>query len=214
MDILIFIFEITGIATYAVLGAMTAIKKRMDLFGTVILGVVTAVGGGIIRDIILGRTPPIAFVKPVYAVVAIICSLIIAIPGIRLALVKSKKIYNKAMFILDTVGLSFFTVIGIGIAFESTEYNMFLVVFVGVITGVGGGVLRDILSGEIPHIFVKHIYACASILGAITSAFLWDFSGKFIAMVTGMAVIIVIRTLSAHFKWNLPIILNDEEKRH
>lgn len=214
MDILIFIFEIIGIATYAVLGAMTAIKKRMDLFGTVILGIVTAMGGGIIRDIILGRTPPVAFVKPVYASVAIICSLIIAVPGIRLVLVKSKKIYNKAMFILDTVGLSFFTVIGIGIAFESAQYNMFLVVFVGVITGVGGGVIRDILSGEIPHIFVKHIYASASILGAIAAAFLWDMAGKFIAMVLGMAVIIVVRVLSAHFKWNLPIILNDEEKRH
>ncbi len=212
MDTLIFIFEIIGVATYGILGAMTAIKKRMDLFGTVILGATTAMGGGIIRDVILGRTPPIAFIKPVYISVAVLCSLIVAVPGIRLILVRSKKIYDKTMFILDTVGLAFFTVIGIGIAFDATQYNMFLVVFVGVITGVGGGILRDIMSGEIPHIFVKHIYACASILGAVTAAVLWESTGRLIAMLSGMAVVIVVRVLSAHFKWNLPIVLNDEEK--
>lgn len=208
----IFIFEIIGIAAYAVMGALTAIKRKMDMFGTVVLGVTTATGGGIIRDIILGNTPPRTFIHPVYAAVATLFSIIVLIPGIRKRFINNNKIYDKVMFLLDTIGLGIFTIMGVDVAFESSaEYNMFLVVFVGVVTGVGGGVLRDLLSGNIPYIFVKHIYACASITGAVISTLMWESVGKFYATVAGIAVIFIIRCLSAYFRWNLPVVKSREE---
>lgn len=212
MDTLIFIIEILGTAAFAVSGAITAIKKRMDMFGIIILGMTTAVGGGVIRDIILGRTPPAAFTYPIYSFIAILFSAVMLIPGIRKRFIQNNTIYNKVMFILDTIGLGLFTVMGVGIAFEaSEEYNMFLVVFVGVVTGVGGGVLRDVLSGNIPYIFVKHIYACAAVAGALVCAGLWGAAGKAYAMLLGMAVIFIIRSLSAYFRWNLPVTYDKEE---
>lgn len=206
MDILAFIFEIIGVITYSVSGAMTAAKKKMDIFGAVTLGVITAVGGGIMRDITLGRTPPIAFTHPIYVAVSILASLAVLIPAVRRLFLHNNLIYEKVMFILDTVSLGLFTAIGVGVAFElNGEANLFLTVFVGVITGVGGGVLRDVLSGSIPYIFVKHIYACASIVGAIFAALFWNILGKGVTMLICIAIICIIRTLSAHFKWNLPI---------
>lgn len=208
----IFIFEIIGTAAYAVMGALTAIKRNMDMFGTVVLGVTTATGGGIIRDVILGNTPPRTFIHPVYAAVAMIFSLIVIIPGIRKRFINNNKIYEKIIFILDTIGLGLFTIMGVGIAYEtSADYSMFLVVFVGVITGVGGGILRDLFSGSIPYIFVKHIYACASIAGAIVCALMWNSTGKIYAMITGMIVVILIRCLSAHYRWNLPVSHGKDE---
>lgn len=206
MDILTFIFEIIGIITYAVSGAMTAAKKRMDMFGAVTLGVITAVGGGIMRDITLGRTPPAAFTHPIYVGVSIISSMAVLVPAVRRLFMQNNRIYEKVMFLLDTVSLGLFTAIGVGVAFDlKGETNMFLTVFVGVITGVGGGVLRDVLSGSIPYIFVKHIYACASIVGAIFCALFWDILGKGWAMLLCIGITCIIRILSAHFKWNLPI---------
>jgi len=209
----IFIFEIIGTAAYAVMGALTAIKRKMDMFGTVVLGVTTATGGGIIRDVILGYTPPRTFRYPVYAAVATIFSVIVIIPFIRKRFIDNNKIYEKIIFILDTVGLGLFTIMGVGIAYETSgDYSLFLVVFVGVITGVGGGVLRDIFSGSIPYIFIKHIYACASIAGAIVCAVMWNITEKSYAMITGMIIIVMIRCLSAYFKWNLPVSREREEK--
>ena len=76
--------------------------------------------------------------------------------------------------------------------------------FVGVVTGVGGGVLRDVMAGDTPYIFVKHVYASASLLGALMCAALWQWAGELPAMLTGTGTVVLIRCLSAHFRWNLP----------
>ncbi len=97
-----------------------------------------------------------------------------------------------------------FTVVGIQTAYSvSTGRGAFLVVFVGVITGVGGGVLRDVLAGEKPYIFVKHIYACASIAGAVACVIIWRFNST-AAVIAGAAIVFVVRLLAAHFRWSLP----------
>jgi uncharacterized membrane protein YeiH len=107
--------------------------------------------------------------------------------------------------VMDALGLGVFTVVGIRIAFDvSHDFSGFLLIFVGVVTGVGGGITRDVLAGDTPYIFVKHIYAVASLIGAIACVVLWDFIGSAYAMLTGTVVIVVIRILSALFKWNLP----------
>ena len=197
MELLFFVLEIIGTVAFAVSGALAAIRKKMDIFGVVILGMTTAVAGGIIRDLILGVTPPAAFVEPVYALVAVGVSLIIFIPAIRKALSRLEAV----LLVMDSIGLAIFTVIGVRAGMQ--YHNLFLNIFVGTVTGVGGGVLRDLFAGNRPYIFVKHFYACASIIGALICSLLWNFN-SLIAMICGMGSIFVLRILAAVFKWSLP----------
>ena len=204
MDQFMFILELISTAAYAVLGSLKAVKKEMDMFGTVVLGVTTAIGGGVIRDIVIGKTPPTAFVSPIFTTVAAIFSGIVLITHIRKKISENSVTYDRILFILDTMGLGAFTVTGVGTVIDSGNYNMLLIVFVGVITGVGGGVLRDIFSGDIPYIFVKHIYACASIVGAIVCVYAYRWFGVVASLIFGSAAVILMRYLAAHYRWNLP----------
>lgn len=205
METFILILELAGTMAFAASGAITALKKGMDLFGVCILGLTTAVGGGVIRDVILGNTPPATFLNPIYASVALVTSLVLFLPRIRHLLMWDQRLYDLSMLILDSLGLGIFTVVGIRIAWRSTaEPTLFLLVFVGVVTGVGGGVLRDVMAGDTPYIFVKHIYACASLAGALVCAGLWHPAGEVAAILAGAGVVVLIRFLSAHYRWNLP----------
>lgn len=109
------------------------------------------------------------------------------------------------LLVMDTLGLGVFTVVGISTAYAAVpESGKFLLIFVGVITGVGGGVMRDVMAGNMPYIFVKHIYACASLAGAFICAYGWEAMGMRNAMVAGMLLVVVIRFLAAYYRWNLP----------
>lgn len=205
METLVFILEIIGTVAFAVSGAMVGINKKMDIFGVCILGLTVAVGGGIIRDVILGNTPPNMFKNPVYALVAVITSVIVFIPAVRGLLKKTQKIYDLTLRIMDSVGLGVFTVVGVQVA-KTTSYEAgtFLAIFVGVLTGVGGGIICDLFADEMPAIFVKHIYACASLVGAVLCVLLWNIIGSAAAMVIGCVSVIVLRILAAHYRWSLP----------
>lgn len=204
MEKFFFLFEIIGTIAFAVSGAMTAIKKNMDIFGVSILGLTTAVGGGTLRDIVLGQTPPSMFRDPVYGIVAILVSVVIFIPAVRKVLMHNALLYERMMLWMDSVGLGIFTVIGIRTAVEQGEHGAFLLLFVGMITGVGGGVLRDLFSGSTPSIFVKHFYACASGAGAILCIVLLAPLGQTAATILGALTVFVLRLLAAHFRWSLP----------
>ena len=205
MQISIFILELIGTVAFAVSGAMVALKKNMDIFGVAILGLTTAVGGGALRDILLGNTPPVMFREPVYALLAIFVSIVVFIPQVRHLLTHNHALYDRMMLVMDSLGLGIFTVVGINTAYElSNDYTFFLLVFVGTITGVGGGVLRDVMAGDTPYIFVKHVYACASAGGAVLCAALYVPLGKAPAMFLGALTVIIIRLLAAHYKWSLP----------
>ena len=205
MEHFLFFLEILGTISFAASGALTGLKKNMDIFGVCILGLTTAVGGGVIRDLILGNTPPNTFRDPVYALLALAVSAVIFLKTVRNLLQRDPLWYDQMMLMMDSLGLGAFTTVGIQVAFENTESpTLFLLVFVGVITGVGGGVVRDLLAGDTPYIFVKHIYASASLAGALLCAGMWHHAGHRPAMLTGTALIVVIRLLSAHFRWNLP----------
>ena len=177
MDEFIFILELIGTVAFASSGAMIAIEKKMDIFGVNVLGATTAVGGGIMRDIILGLTPPGAFSHPVYVLVAALTSTILFVIA-----------YAKPT------------------AFESRAVggeNVFFFVFIGTLTGVGGGVLRDIMAGETPYILVKHIYACAAIAGGIVCVVGRTAFGEAYGTILGLAATVLLRFLAAHFRWNL-----------
>lgn len=205
MDQLILVLELVGTLAFAASGAMTALKKNMDLFGVCILGLTTAVGGGVIRDVILGATPPATFQSPIYAVVAVATSAVLFWPRLRRLFMWDPALYDLAMLVMDSAGLGIFTVMGIRIAYAQVDRpGWFLLVFVGVVTGVGGGVLRDVLAGDTPYIFVKHVYASASLAGALACVVLWPLAGEMAAMLCGSALVVAVRILSAHFRWNLP----------
>ena len=200
MKELVLFLEIIGTIAFAISGAIVAFEEKMDIFGVAVLGMTTAVGGGIIRDLLLGIIPPTAFVKPIYAFVALATSLICFVNPIR----KRLKNNNKILLFTDSIGLSIFTVVGFSIAIGRHPSNLFLAIFISVLTATGGGVLRDIFANKTPSIFVTHFYATASLIGAIMCAILWGFLGESLTMIVGAIVVQVLRILAAKYHWNLP----------
>ena len=190
-----FMLEMAGTIAFAASGAMVGAQRGMDIFGVCVLGVVTAVGGGATRDIILGIVPPGMFQDPLYTIVATVTACIVfAVMYWKQELLEggNRLVYDKVMLVMDTVGL--------GVFMERT----FFLVFLGTVTGVGGGLIRDMMAGVPPYIFVRHIYACASIVGAIACVWIYRLWGGVPAMVIGTVVVILIRYLAAHYRWNLP----------
>lgn len=209
-DTVIYLFEIVGTIAFASSGAMVGIRKNMDIFGVNVLGITTAVGGGCIRDIILGINPPKMFQNFSYVGASILTSCILfLIIYWNKELLSSRFMasYERIMVSLDAIGLGVFTVMGIRTAIEASyAYNMFLLIFVGVVTGIGGGMLRDIMAGMTPFVFVKHVYAVAAIIGAVAYLLLQGTIPDVAALFISAAVVVVIRLLAAHFRWNLPRI--------
>lgn len=202
---LLLILELVGTVAFSVSGAMTGLRKNMDLFGVAILGLTTAVGGGMIRDLILGNTPPVMFRDPVYAMVALCTAVIVFLPAVQRLLDRIHGLYDVLMLWMDSLGLGIFTVVGIQTAYTALEKpGVFLLLFVGVITGVGGGLLRDLFAGDTPYIFVKHFYACASLIGAAVCVVLWGLLGQTAAVVLGASAVVVLRLLAVRFRWSLP----------
>lgn len=211
----IFFVEIIGTVAFASSGAMVAVRKKLDLFGIIVLGVITAVGGGMLRDLMIGKIPPNMFRNPVYVFAAFLTVIVLFILfRLRPSLLGSRYIeeYEKIMNILDAIGLGAFTVTGIdtGMAAGYGSYH-FLIIFLGVITGIGGGILRDIMAGETPYVLKKHIYACASIAGACLYTFFLEYTRSDLAMVVSALLVIAIRMLASHYRWDLPKIKTDGE---
>ena len=210
MDKFVFLLELIGTVAFAASGSLTAMRRPMDLLGVIVLGVITSVGGGILRDVILGITPPLAFRDPTCTLVAVGVSLLLCIPWIRHSLMHNHRLFDVSLLLMDSVGLGVFTVMGIWNAMDfSPDRSTYLLVFVGLLTGVGGGVMRDVLARNTPYILVKHVYACASLAGAVLCAVLWRHVPQYVAMLAGMAAVLLIRLLSAHFRWNLPRVKDE-----
>lgn len=203
-----FVVEIIGTIAFACSGAMVAIEKRLDLLGVIVLGVTTAVGGGMLRDLLIGIHPPTLFVKPIYVFMAFLAVMIlfttIKLRSLSMEIFASER-YKRVLNLLDAIGLGAFTVVGIDTAIGRGygDYH-FLIVFLGVITGVGGGILRDIMAGQTPYVLMKHVYASASIAGAICYVILLKTVRPGLAMATSAILVVAIRLLARHYRWNLP----------
>ncbi len=208
----IFLLEIVGTIAFASSGAMLGIRKNMDIFGVNVLGITTAVGGGCIRDLLLGIHPPKMFQNFAYVGTAILTScLLFVVFFVKKELLESTFLerYERVMSALDAVGLGIFTVMGIRTAMdlEGKHFdNLFLLVFVGVVTGIGGGMMRDVMAGETPFVFIKHVYACAALIGAVLYIFLCRAVPDIGAMLVSSVAVVVVRLLAAHYRWNLPRI--------
>jgi uncharacterized membrane protein YeiH len=199
----IYILDIIGTFAFAVSGALVASDKKFDLFGVVIIAFVTAVGGGMLRDVLI-NAHPINWIGDLNYVYIIFLAVVFTF------LFKSKIAHlSKTMFLFDTIGLSVFTLLGLekGLSFG---LNPFVALIMGMISAVFGGVLRDVLTNKIPLIFKKEIYASACLAGGVSYLVLNFFNmSENIIFIFSTTIIVVIRVIAVKFKLQLPKIKDD-----
>ncbi len=212
-DIIITIMEWIGTVSFAASGSLVAIGCSLDLFGVITVGCITAVGGGMIRDVFLGNIPPKIFSSPLILLVAILTSVMVFLIA-YLYRRKFEEFRGKTEMInifFDALGLAAFSINGVEIScMASAEKNSLLAITLGVITGVGGGILRDVLVNEKPYVLTRHIYAVVSIVGCVFYYLISVIWGqKVIATFAVIVFIVVMRLLAAKFHWKLPKIKLD-----
>ena len=197
---IIFTAEIIGTIAFASSGAMLGIRKNLDLFGVLVLGLCVAVGGGIVREA-MEQALRIYNGKP----------MINSVNG-KQEIMTSRylTIYEQVMNYCDAVGLGIFTVLGVYTAHGEGYDGIFFLVFLGMMTGIGGGLIRDILADTMPFILYKHIYAMAAFAGALVCVLLIHIH-LYLALAAGTAVVIVIRVLATHYCWDLPRPLHEKD---
>ena len=201
------LIDILGTITFAISGVFAAMQKRLDIFGILIISFITSIGGGTLRDILLGDLP-VKWMRDIETPAIILVSAIAAILFRHII-----KNFQQTLFIFDSLGLGFFTVLGIqkGVKFG---LNPGICVVLGTITGCFGGVIRDILLNNIPLIFRREIYATACILGGIIYFILYETSfPKEWLDVTVMLVVFLIRFLAVKYNFVLPDLYNDSNKK-
>lgn len=196
LDIVLASINWFGVVVFAVTGALVASRKQMDIFGFMLLGTVTGIGGGSLRDVLLGTLPVFWVREPAYVAV---CLAPAALVFFTAHLVGSR---YRLLLWLDAVGLSFFCVVG---ADKALGEGPFIAVVMGVVTATFGGIIRDVLGGESPVILRREIYVTAALAGAITYVGLRALDGAgLLPALAGFLVCLAIRGLALHFHWSLP----------
>ncbi|GAA4276251.1 trimeric intracellular cation channel family protein [Aquimarina mytili] len=192
------VLDILGTVAFAASGALSAMNRRLDLFGIFIIAFVTAIGGGTVRDILIGNTPVSWMQNTMYIY------LIGGVTTLSIILRNKLNYLRKSLFLFDTIGLGIFTIIGVEIGIQAS-LEPIVSIALGAMTGCFGGVIRDILCNEIPVIFRKEIYATASIAGGICYMALHSLSvNQNIIYISTTLFIIIIRLLVVKNKVSLP----------
>lgn len=209
MNLIFEIIEFLGITAFAISGAMISIVRKMDVFGVVFLGFVTALGGGALRDVFLGVFPPRNFCNAKHLFCAFVTALCVFIAAKIFSdfFFSNYKKINTIINVFDALGLAAFTISGVKLTI-SAGYgdHEFFVIFMGLLTAVGGGLLRDIMSKEKPMIFCKNVYATAVLLGAVCFFFLGRILPEIATIIITFVIVVTIRILAATFRWDLPKI--------
>ena len=194
------LLDVIGTMAFAISGVLTALNKKLDPFGVFIIAFVTAVGGGTLRDVLIGRTP-VGWMQDLTYVYMISF-------GFFLALIFRKKLdrLRKSLFLFDTIGLGVFTLIGLEKGIEIGLHPI-ICIALGTMTACFGGVIRDILCNEIPIIFRREIYATICIIGGMVffSLKYFNLNNDVLYLATSL-VIITIRLMAVKFKWYLPTV--------
>ncbi len=200
---LIYVLDILGTFAFAISGALVAADKKFDLFGVVIIAFVTAVGGGMLRDIMIDAHP-INWIGDLNYLYTILIAVVLTF------LFKSKILpLSKTMFLFDTIGLGVFTLLGLQ---KGLSYNLHPIValIMGMISAVFGGVLRDVLTNKVPLIFEKEVYASACLAGGISYLILKYFNiPENIIFIVSACVIVIIRVVAVKYHLQLPKIKDD-----
>lgn len=198
--------DLLGTTAFAVSGALVAMNKRFDPFGVFIIAFVTAVGGGTLRDVLIGKMP-VGWMLNINYVFVIIAATLLAI-----ILRKKLKYLSKSLFLFDTIGLGIFTITGVEIGL-SYDFHPIITIALGTMSACFGGVIRDTLCNEIPVIFRKEIYATACIIGALAFIVMSEFniSVNLIYIIT-TGIIIGIRLIAVKRKLSLPTFYTSGNK--
>jgi len=201
--VLLIVLELVGIAVFAASGALAAVRARLDVFGVIVIALTTALGGGVIRDVLLGVHPPSSLTKWPYLLVPAVTGLLVFWFHPHVAKLR------RAVQLLDAIGLGLFVTGGTStaLALGAPAYTACLI---GMTTGIGGGALRDILLREIPLVLRKEIYAVAALLGGVVVAggSLLNLPEAPMALV-GSALVVTVRLLALWRKWNAPVAVLD-----
>lgn len=200
--------EWLGTAAFAVSGAMVAVDTGMDLFGVIFLAMVTALGGGTLRDVLIGHFPPRMFTNYQYLLLAVFCAVTVFVLAdlYKERYVRNEHGIERVNNVFDAIGLGVFAVSGARIGMDAGFMdNAFLVTFLGMTTAVGGGMIRDVLLQRIPFVLNKRVYAVAAIAGAFTYWVIeYVFLNPVLAYAAGWLVTVTLRMLATIYKWNLP----------
>lgn len=197
--VLIQILDLFGTMAFAVTGAFKAVEHKSDIVGVLILSTITGVAGGVIRDIIFGKLPPTAVINPLYIIITISTGVVIFL------LYPILKTHWNLFLKFDAVGLGVFTVIGSAFAYNIFGLNFLTMSFAGVLTAIGGGILRDALVNEIPIVFTKELYATASFIGIVILFVMLSININLsVASIPTIVVVTSIRLIAMKFNWNLP----------
>ena len=184
---------------FAVTGAFKAIEHKADIVGIIILATITGVAGGTIRDVILGKDLPNSLIDPSYVIITVVSAIVIF-----LLHSKMKKHWNVFLK-FDAIGLGVFTVIGATFAYNMFGMNFLVIVLSGMLTAIGGGILRDVFVSQTPIVFIKELYASASFLGAAVFYIVILLTNDVYAgTISGLLLATGLRMIAMKYNWNLP----------
>ena len=221
MDIFLTVIQYVGAISFTISATIYAIQKRTDIIGALVFSLLTCFGGGLIRDIVIGQLPPQILVSSEAHYLAIV-SIVVCLVCYHLGFIKKigrfadRHQHSFLIEFTDSLGLASFVVSGLEIAaIEYGQTGFVILAFSGCITGVGGGILRDICSAEIPSVFKKHIYLIPVIIASVFFALTYDKMSEILSVIITIVIIISIRMLAFYFKWNLPIprVEHDEDTK-
>jgi uncharacterized membrane protein YeiH len=184
---------------FAVTGAFKAIEHKSDIVGIIILATITGVAGGVLRDLVFGQIPPLSVMNPLYLVIT-------TATGIAMFFLhRSLRRHWNLLLKFDAIGLGVFTIIGATIAYNLLGLNFLAMAFAGLLTAVGGGILRDVFVNEVPIVFVKELYASASFVGVVIFFALLAAGVELnIAAIPSIVAVTAMRMLAMKYNWNLP----------
>lgn len=197
--ILIYAFDLFGTMAFAVTGAFKAIEHKSDVVGIIILSIITGVAGGTIRDVIIGKFPPNSISDPSYVLVSVASAM--ALFFLYPHLKKHWNVFLK----FDAIGLGVFSITGATFAYNIFGLNFLAIAFAGILSAVGGGILRDVFVNEVPIIFVKELYATASFTGIMAFYLLLvGHTPLYLASIAGIVITTSLRLVAMKYNWNLP----------
>ncbi len=208
METILFnVLDIVGTIAFAISGTVAGMHRRLDMFGVIVTGTVTAIGGGVMRDVILDRLPPTAFLNPQNALLSTVVSICVFVIIHKAHRVVTEPIFVKLYTVCDALGLGMFAVVGVDAAVSAGYIdNIFLLLFVGTLTGVGGGMLRDILTNTVPSVLRSDdLYATAAVLGCVLYVMLLHTEiPQFVSALLTIIAVLGIRIASLMFRLRMP----------
>jgi uncharacterized membrane protein YeiH len=203
IEFFIYVLDLFGTMAFAVTGAFKAIEHKADIVGIIILATITGVAGGTIRDVILGKELPNSLIDPSYVIITVVSAIVIF-----LLHSKMKKHWNIFLK-FDAIGLGVFTVIGATFAYNMFGMNFLVIVLSGMLTAIGGGILRDVFVSQTPIVFVKELYASASFLGAAVFYLVILLTNDvYVGTISGLLLATGLRMVAMKYNWNLPKVKN------